>query len=82
MLATNELIPTTMFVPLSRFGPPESPKQVPDGFECNFRNCELIVSFEVISVVWPKNRVRSTGSTTENQPGAACRCPRRGRRRE
>ncbi len=60
MLATNELIPTTMFVPLSRFGPPESPKQVPDGFECNFRNCELIVSFEVISVVWPKNRVNAS----------------------
>lgn len=67
--ATNELMPSTMFVPPRRFGPPESPKHVPDGFECSLRNCELSLSFEPISVVCPKKRVNASPSRGLQLPG-------------
>jgi len=56
-LATNELTARTMLVPPSRFGPPESPKQVPPLLECSLMNSSLIESLLAISVVDAKNRV-------------------------
>ena len=55
--ATKELVARTMFVPPSRFGPPESPKQVPPLLECSLRNSPLIELLLATRVVAAKNLV-------------------------
>src|SRR6476620_3566991 len=57
LFATNELVASTMLVPPSRFGPPESPKQVPPLLECSLMNSSLIELLLATRVVAAKNRV-------------------------
>ena len=54
LLATNEFTPRTTLVPPRRFGPPESPKQVPPLLECSLRNSSLLELLLATSVVWAK----------------------------
>ena len=63
LFATNELVASTMFVPPNRFGPPESPKQVPPLLECSLMNSPLMELLLATNVVVAKNRVvESPGS--------------------
>src|SRR5512133_2895461 len=61
-LATNELTARTTLVPPSRFGPPESPKQVPPLLECSLMNSSASVSLLATNVVGAKKRVAEAPS--------------------
>src|SRR6476469_2009470 len=58
-LATKELTASTVCVPPSRFGPPESPKHVPPVFECSLMNSPLMLLLLCTRVVGAKNRVNA-----------------------
>src|SRR5215475_9932127 len=61
---TNELTPRTVLVPPRKFGPPESPKQVPPlpwpGLADSLRNCGEMRSLLAMKLDGAKNRVKTS----------------------